>query len=113
MPHLPKNHPVRFLVESAANGRKLTDKDLSILEHAELPVGESLTAYRATVTAAAARVAAAGAGGGNNQEARRLAETEWSNIASRMSPDQLAVDNTSGPDDAQNINSMVAGIFNN
>lgn len=112
MTYIQKNHPVRFLIESAVNGRKLAQEDLDILGNAALPTGESLTTYRASVDAAARRVAQAGAGG-NRQEALALAETEWSGIAAGMSPDQRAIDNSSGPKDEEAINSMVSGIFDN
>ena len=112
MTYIPKNHPVRFLIESAANGRKLTAEDLEILNNANLPTGESLTAYKASVDAAARRVAQTGAGG-NRQEALTLAESEWSGIAAGMSQDQRTIDTTAGPDDEQAINNMVTSIFDN
>jgi len=112
MSHLPKNHPVRFLIESAANGRKLTEKDLDLLNNADLPTGESLTTYKADVVSAARRVAQAGAGG-NRQEALTLAEGEWAGLATRMSPAQLAVKDSSSPEDDQKIRDMVSNIFNN
>lgn len=112
MSHLPKNHPVRFLIESATNGRRLTAEDLEILKHAPLPTGESLTEYKAAVDSAARQVAAAAAGG-DQQTARQLAETKWSSIAAGMSEAQLAVDGTTGPDDQQAIATMVSHVFEN
>jgi hypothetical protein len=112
MAYIARNHPVRFLIESAVNGRKLTEKDLDILNNADLPTGESLTAYKAAVEAAARRVASTGADG-SRQAAIELAEQEWEGIATRMTPDQLAVDDSGGPDDAANIRTMVAELFDN
>lgn len=109
--HIPKNHPVRYLIEAAANGRKLTAGDLELLGNADLPTNESLTTFTAAVDSAARRVAAVGATG-NRNDAINLAETEWSTLAGRMTPDQLAVDTTSKADD-RSVDDMIARIFSN
>ncbi|MBG6238382.1 hypothetical protein IWX78_001337, partial [Mycetocola sp. CAN_C7] len=96
MNHIDKNHPVRFLIESAASGRKLTAGDLKILANADLPEGESLTSFSSAVDRAARRVAAIGMTG-ESKAARDTAEQEWSQIAASMTEDQLAVKTTEAP----------------
>ncbi|MGJ9372257.1 hypothetical protein [Nesterenkonia sp. CF4.4] len=109
MPHLPKNNPVRFLVESAANGRKLTEKDLQILKNADLPRGESLDSLSGQVSRAAEKVAAAGSGGARN-EAMRVAEREWGNIASFMTEDQSAISTTESAE-PESLSSIGSRLF--
>jgi len=114
MTNLPKNHPVRYLIELAANGKKLTASDLNLLDHADLPTNESLSKYRAHVDSAARRVAAAaGPNGGNNADAIAVAQEEWGSIAYGMTDDQRAVNTTAGPDDSKMIDDLVANLFNN
>lgn len=110
MKHLPSNHPVRFLIDSAANGRKITSKDLDLLTTANLPDGESLDVYRAAVDGAARRVAAIGETG-DRLNASRLAEQEWGTIAARMTSEQAAIDTTDP--EPESLHSIAARIFDN
>lgn len=112
MAHIDKNHPARYLIESAANGRKLTAGDLEMLTgpDALLPPGQSLSKYAQDITAAASRVAAIGAQGHRN-EALNAARNEWDNISERFTPEQAAV--TGKLSDAQNqeIDNMIQNAF--
>ena len=114
MAYIAKNHPVRFLIESAANGRKLTAGDLEILKQADssLPSGESLSSYTAKINAAAGRVANIGSTG-HRTAALEQAEQEWEALAGTMSPEQAALTGTNSPTDNQEISTMVSDIFNN
>lgn len=112
MTHIAKNHPVRFLIESAANGRKLTAGDLEILKRADasLPPGESLSSYAVQVNSAAQRVAAAG-GSMGRQAGMEQAEKEWDAIASTLSPDQSALKGSESSTTNQEISDMVSNLF--
>jgi len=111
MSNLPKNHPVRYLIESAATGRKLTAGDLDLLGNADLPTGESLKAFSASVDSAARRVASIGATGANG-DALRQAQEEWSTLANRMTSDQLNVSSSTKAGDTS-VQDMVSNMFNN
>lgn len=91
--HLPKNHPVRYLLEAAATGSLPTKGQLAKLaEHDEhLPPDGGLGRLAPLVSQAARRVAEAGAGG-NHKAGRQQAEHEWSRLAQQMHPDARAVD---------------------
>jgi hypothetical protein len=112
MTHLPKNHPVRYLLESAANGSPITAADLKILSNADLPTSESLTAFADEIEQAGlviAKVAAIGA----RQPALELAQEQWQTLAALMTDNQRAVDTTEKPTPPEtDIDSMVARIFN-
>lgn len=114
MAYIQKNHPVRFLIESAANGRKLTAGDLEMLKRtdAALPAGESLTSYAAKINAAAGRVAGIGATG-HRAAAMEQAEREWEDLAGSMTEEQAALTGATTPDDNKEISNMVSELFNN
>ncbi|TCL84809.1 MULTISPECIES: hypothetical protein [unclassified Rathayibacter] len=112
MTHLPKNHPVRYLLESAANGSPLTAADLQLLDNADLPPSESLTAFADEIEQAGLVIAKVGATGAR-QPALELAQEQWQTLAASMTDNQRSVDTTekATPPDTD-IDSMVARIFN-
>src|SRR4051812_19838704 len=91
--YLPRNHPIRHLLEQAATGTEPTRGQLDQLGHYgdELPEGQSLSRYRAELTRNAREVAAT-AQTGSFGEARRQAETGWRAIAARMAREEAALD---------------------
>lgn len=114
MAYLPKNNPARFLIESAANGRKLTNADLAMLEDADakLPAGQTMSRHREAILQAANRVAQVGASG-NRGAAMQAAEDAWSELAERMSTEAAALDSTDGPNSDQAVADAVARAFQN
>lgn len=110
MAHLPKNHPVRVLLESATNGSKLTQSSLDMLDNADLPTNEGLGQYRAAVDSAARDIARIGATG-NHHAALQEAERHWSALADRMTADQTAVDSTLGANEPS-LSDIAARMFN-
>ncbi|NRG40194.1 hypothetical protein HRK28_04600 [Rathayibacter sp. VKM Ac-2835] len=110
--YLPKNHPVRFLLESAANGSPVTAADLQILSHADLPPSDSLTVFADEIEQAGLFIAKVGATGAR-QPALELAQEQWETIAASMTENQRAVDTTEKATPAEtDIDAMVARIFN-
>ncbi|PPH27815.1 hypothetical protein [Rathayibacter sp. AY1F9] len=110
--YLPKNHPVRFLLESAANGSPVTAADLQILAHADLPTSESLTVFANVIEQAGLFIAKVGATGAR-QPALKLAQEQWETIAASMTDSQRAVDTTerATPPDTD-IDAIVTRVFN-
>ncbi|TCL80177.1 MULTISPECIES: hypothetical protein [unclassified Rathayibacter] len=112
MTHLPKNHPVRFLLESAANGSPITATDLQILGNADLPPSESLATYADEIEQAGLVIAKIGATGAR-QPALELAQEQWRTLATSMTDNQRAIDTTEKANPPEtDIDSMVARIFN-
>lgn len=120
---LPKNNPVRHLLEASATGNRPSARDLEMLDRvsADLPPGEGLSALKPAVNSAAAKVAKLG-GQGNHAEARRLADELASDIAERMSDSARALNTTAaqgeplipaGNDTAAQLDDFARRMFGN
>lgn len=115
MAHLPKNHPVRFLLDSAAQGHEITAGDLDAHlgnTAAGLPEGQSLDRYRQAVSDAAKsihQIAVQTGGRGESSPAHQAATDAWDRISERFTPAQTNYQPTN--DDAP-IDDMVAKLFN-
>jgi hypothetical protein len=111
MSHLPKNHPVRLILDTAAlTGRLPTSRDLDLLQghEADLPDGQTLARLRTEVSTAARRVVNAREGG-NYGAAQEVAGDAWSTIAARMTPEMAAIDRTSP--DPEDVTDIAARMF--
>lgn len=75
--HLPQNHPVRTLLSASAKGRRLTTKDLEVLDQAEehLPHGESFSRVKSNVISASNEIAALAAEGRTGEAREMVADT--------------------------------------
>jgi len=111
--YLPNNHPVRYLLESAANGSPITATDLLILSNADLPPSESLTAFADEIEQAGLVIARVGATGAH-QPALELAQEQWEQLAATMTDHQRAVDSTEKrPEPETDIDAVIARVFAN
>lgn len=98
--HLPKNHPVRFLLEAAASGRELTRGDLAHLAAADdgLPPGQSLTRFEGDVLRLSKEVARLGAQGNHHQALEKASEA-YGTLGDSMSSAQRSIDGVAAKDD--------------
>lgn len=109
MSYLPREHPVRELLEQAAFGRLPTRAQLDKLDgFRDLPDGQSLASYRESINRHAREVAAV-AETGNHHAARQRAEAAWTRLADRMSPEQASVTGDPDPEPLADVTARMFG----
>lgn len=107
MNHLSKTHHVRQLLEQAATGSMPSSGQLDKLDGFDLPDGEGLGRFRASINAAAQRIVAQHQRSGY-AAARGTAVHECGSLAQRMTQAQLAV---TGDPDPEPIDAITARMF--
>jgi hypothetical protein len=88
--NLPKNHPVRYLLDTSAGGQRPSAAQMQILDRSDLPAAANLTGFTDWVADAADTIARLGATG-NYGAARTLAEEAWTTISEHMSDEQRSL----------------------
>lgn len=107
---LPKNHPIRVVLESAASGRTVSNADLDRVRawSQSLPAGQSFDRWLPALPDMA-RTIKAESDTGNHQGARAVADAECARMAAAMTPEQRAAD---GDGDAESLDAISRRMFN-
>lgn len=108
MKHLPKAHYVRQILEQAAEGSLPTSSQLDKLNEFDLPDGENLSRYRASINSAAQRIVAQRQESGYGA-AFKVAGDECHGLAQRMSDTQLAATRDPNPESYEDLTARMFG----
>lgn len=111
--YLDRNHPVRFLIEAGATGRRITKRDLSILEQIDTSTDANLARFSSTVDGANQAVVQVHKTEGHGA-ARRIADEFVAKIAGRMNKEEAAITSSITPDDpTADMTAFANKIFDN
>lgn len=108
--YLPREHPVRVLLDQVTNGGPLPTRAQldTYLDRHDLPEGHNLTRFRRSLADAAVEVQKVSRTG-HNARAREVAERLFGDMAERMTTEERAIDRTE--QDAEGLEDIAARMF--